>query len=393
MPSNIATPSSNGSLEASCQLRIVVESEPKAGSTNGIIDILLDSFSGRSLVDSVSVVDVFTSSCNSQVRRHLLDLTEESSRLLELVEEPQSSNGHHAIKESEATSAISESTLLEQSLKNQQAFISQLTHELRTPLAIAVGSLRRASLRSAEIPSNSAEHMQVASQELKRMARLIDHLTLLTDIDTNSQRWKVRPVRLDDVLTLWLEEISDEARRQLLVVVDENHCQLSIDIDPEALIIVLNNLLDNSLRYGPEGSPVVLFIDGQCDKLSLFIADWGYGIPQNLLEHVFDRFRRLEEHRDPARADGSGLGLAVSRALLQLMDGQICFLPFQSLNNPGDPSTIAKMVFPIVQRDTEAQALKLDRGLLKNNEVKPEVANQLFRCLDRVDTRISDFEN
>jgi signal transduction histidine kinase len=379
--------SSSWYIDTSPRLGDSLNSESKEKLSNGILDILLDSFDGRLLLGAASLPGGFWDSYHFQERRHLTNLIFESSGVLELLEDTQSSNAHTATNESQAVSEISESTLLEQFLNKQQAFISQLTHELRTPLAIAVGSLRRVRLRSAEIPSNSIEHIQVAGQELKRMTRLIDHLTLLTDIDTNSQRWKVRALRLDDILTRWLEDISDEDRRHLLVVVDENHWNILINIDPEALIIVLNNLLDNSLRYGPEGSPVVLFIDDQFDQLNFFFADWGYGINQNLFEHVFDRFRRLEEHRDPSRADGSGLGLAVSRELLSLMDGQICFLPIPSLNNPDDPKTIAKISFPLVQRDAAHQQLDLIRTLLKSTQVKPEVANQLFRCLEQFDTQ------
>ena len=279
----------------------------------------------------------------------------------------------------------SESESLEKFLKNQQAFIAQLTHELRTPLAIAVGSLRRASLRSTEIPSNSAEHMQVASQELKRMARLIDHLTLLTDIDTGSQRWSIRSVSVADILVLWLEQISDQARQRLVVSVNENLSQVIFDVDPEALIIVLNNLLDNSLRYSPEDSPVVLLVEEKSECVRFFIADWGYGIPQNLLEHVFDRFRRLEEHRDPSRADGSGLGLAVSRSLLGLMNGQISFLPHDSVGIPDSPSTVAQLSISGRKDPGELCPRQLGKGLELENPQKAYAAGRLFAYLERID--------
>lgn len=383
MPSSTSSLGPNGSREQCSEWRLVLVPESNLRLSNEIFDVLLDSFDGRSFDDAISVNGFSFVFCDSEGIGHLIDLTIESYKLLDLIgkKSPSSGNKYGLVT---STCAQAELALLEQSLKNQQAFISQLTHELRTPLAIAVGSLRRASLRSAEMPSNSVEHMQVASQELKRMARLIDHLTLLTDIDTGSQRWNVRPVKIEDVLTLWLEEISVEARQQLIVVVDERVAGQFINVDPEALIIVLNNLLDNSLRYSPEGSPVVFLLDADVDRVNFFIADWGYGIPQNLLEHVFDRFRRLEEHRDPARADGSGLGLAVSRELLELMGGEIFFLPLQSLSNPGDPSTIGRLCFPIVQTDAKPSAFQLDPALLNRTEAKLKAVDQLIGCLRRV---------
>ena len=232
----------------------------------------------------------------------------------------------------------------EQALKSQQAFINQLIHELRTPLAIAAGSLRRAAKRPDQIPAGTADHLLVARQELKRITRLIDHLSLLTDIDTASQRWKVGALPLGDVLDAWFSDLPDEWREALTIVIAEGAEHHYIQADREAIGLVLNNLVDNSLRYSPPGSPVVLLVNLQARHIHFYLADWGFGIPKQLRDHVFDRFRRLEEHRDPSRADGSGLGLAVSRALLGLMNAQISLLPIEPEQVGGDvPSTVMKL--------------------------------------------------
>jgi len=209
---------------------------------------------------------------------------------------------------------------------SQEAFLNQLSHEIRTPLAIASGSIKRVIARGEPLTPRSAEHLLVARQELQRMSRLVNHLSILTDIETGSTRWKLRPVELGTAIDDWYQQINKDLASRLSVSYAGNAYRHFVDLDPEALNIVLDNLLDNAIRYSPESSPVVLYCYVNDGVLHLCFADWGYGIPSELRTTIFDRFRRLEEHRDPARADGSGLGLAICRSLLRLMHGKISLL-------------------------------------------------------------------
>ena len=264
----------------------------------------------------------------------------------------------------------------EQALKSQQAFINQLIHELRTPLAIAAGSLRRAVKRADQLPVATADHLLVARQELKRITRLIDHLSLLTDIDTASQRWKVGALPLGGVLEAWFNDLPDDWRRALTIVMPEGAEHHYLQADHEAIGLVLNNLVDNSLRYSPEGHPVVLLVNLQPRHIHFYLADWGYGIPPDLRDHVFDRFRRLEEHRDPSRADGSGLGLAVSRALLGLMNANISLLPIDpDQAGASAPSTVMKVCLSLLGPVNPEDQTPLSPALSAGSD--PEAVDQL----------------
>lgn len=241
----------------------------------------------------------------------------------------------------------------EQALRSQQAFMNQLIHELRTPLAIAVGSLRRAVVRAADlIPEPSGEHLGVVRQELKRMQRLIDHLAVLSDLDAGSTRWRLRPLMLSSMLSSWFEGLAEDVKQTTAVVLNDMAGLHYLSVDPEAMAIVLTNLLDNAIRYSEPGSEVLLSIHADQRQLTFYVADWGCGIPEGMRDHVFDRFRRLEEHRDPARADGAGLGLSVCRGLLALMNARISVLDQNSEVACAEqgPSTVFKICMPHLGR-------------------------------------------
>lgn len=234
----------------------------------------------------------------------------------------------------------------------QKEFINQLVHELRTPLAIASGSLKRVGIQAPSLKLAAREHLSVAEQELRRIRRLVDHLSLLTDVETGSQRWKLALETAGVILSAWQERISPDLRERLICVPFHNVLDQFVYVAADALEVIIDNLCDNAMRYGGEDSPVVLLLTCGGPLLNLYVADWGSGIPEKQREHVFDPFRRLEEHRDPARADGSGLGLSVCRSLVEMMHGSICFLPaFQDLGLDGAlsyPKTVAKVSLPLL---------------------------------------------
>ena len=234
----------------------------------------------------------------------------------------------------------------------QKEFINQLVHELRTPLAIASGSLKRVGIQVPSLKLAAREHLSVAEQELRRIRRLVDHLSLLTDVETGSQRWKLVLETAGVILSAWHGRISSDLRERLICVPFHNVLDQFVYVAADALEVIINNLCDNAVRYGDARSPVVLLLTCGGPMLNLYVADWGSGIPDKQREHVFDPFRRLEEHRDPARADGSGLGLSVCRSLVEMMHGSICFLPaVQGLGLDGAlscPRTVAKVSLPLL---------------------------------------------
>ncbi len=246
----------------------------------------------------------------------------------------------------EAHAADRRLTPASQALPAQKAFVNQLVHELRTPLAIASGSLKRACVRVPESQLDVREHLSVAEQELRRIRRLVDHLSLLTDVETGSKRWTLLLQSVGELLGEWQRQLSPALQARLVRILCPHVLDECVYVAADALAVVIDNLCDNAMRYSPAGSPVVVMLASAGSVVNLYVADWGSGIPAKQRQHVFDPFRRLEEHRDPARADGSGLGLSVCRSLIEMMHGTIEILPALGYLRFDAPSTVVKVSLP-----------------------------------------------
>lgn len=273
----------------------------------------------------------------------------------------------------------------EQTLRSQQVFMNQLIHELRTPLAIAQGSLRRAGTKLDSSLGPSAEYLQMASQELKRMQRLIDHLSVLTDLDAGSVRWKMRPVLVRQQLKDWYYQLPEVSLARVAFHLSDEVGGSYISVDPEALNLVLNNILDNALRYSSPDLGVVVLFTAEDGCLRICVADWGVGIPETMQDSVFDRFRRLEEHRDPSRADGAGLGLAVCRAVLGMLNGQISLLSSSSEgSHEGEPQTVVRVLLPLLKIKNEHDLPELDPSILLMDEAQSDSCMKVVKYVQAV---------
>jgi signal transduction histidine kinase len=235
----------------------------------------------------------------------------------------------------------------EQLLRCQQFFINQLIHEIRTPLAITSGSIRRAGILFDSNSQDAKEHISVAQQEVIRMRRLIDHLSMLTDVETGSRRWKFNNLPFGAHLRACHSGLPLEVRERLAIFSSELMLSHNIYVASDALLIVLANVLDNAARYSEESSPILFVTAVDRGRLHLYVADWGFGISSAQRDSIFDPFRRLEEHRDPSRADGSGLGLSVSRSLLGMMNSTISLLPLKYSDTRTSPATVVRISLPL----------------------------------------------
>ena len=224
----------------------------------------------------------------------------------------------------------------EQALFDQQVFLNQLAHELRTPLAILMGSLQRLE-REAVAPSKLEKPLQIAREEARRINRLLSQLTILSELDTGLYLWERVQSPCQHLLQGWIAHRNTQpSSDRYRVSGDGLTCPRLLDLDPKALHLVLDNLLDNSLRYGLADAVVEFTASVRGDRLELLVVDQGPGIPDEARPGIFDRFRRLERTRDISRSDGAGLGLAVVKELVEAMDGSVELLPHrQGVVDPG----------------------------------------------------------
>ncbi len=208
---------------------------------------------------------------------------------------------------------------LHQAYQAQQRFVADASHELRAPLTAIQANLEFIR-RHAELPTaDRDEAIAEASREASRLARLVADLLVLARADAGLplRRWRME---LDRVLLEAFAEARQLARGQRLEIGRLEPAMITGDPDRIKQLVLI--LLDNAIKYTPEGGRVTLELQRTGASAEILVRDTGIGIAPEDLPHVFDRFYRA----DPARSrdpGGSGLGLAIARWIAEQHGGQI----------------------------------------------------------------------
>jgi signal transduction histidine kinase len=209
---------------------------------------------------------------------------------------------------------------LERSDKQRRNLFADIAHELRTPITILRGRLE--GILDGVYPPDEA-NIAPALEETYLLERLVEDLRLLALAEANQLRYEMKPIRLNElvetILGLFTAQ-ADEKEIKLLLKAEPDIPEVMVD--PQRFQQVIGNLIDNALRYTPEGSTIELNIKKVDQNIELSVADEGQGIPEEELKHIFDRFWRGEKSR--ARSTGgAGLGLSIARRLVEAHGGRI----------------------------------------------------------------------
>jgi two-component system, OmpR family, sensor kinase len=196
---------------------------------------------------------------------------------------------------------------LQVAFTTQQRFVQDAAHELRTPLAALVLQAERLRAKSGNAPNEELDRLETGIQ---RLHRLVTQLLRLERQESSIRKQELPVIEIGSVLK--------DSIAELLPLADRRHidigCHISevvrLSADVNDLRSVFDNLLDNALRYTPDGGTVDVALMRQSDRFVVDFLDTGPGIPPALLERVFDRFYRVLGQAAP----GSGLGLAIARS-------------------------------------------------------------------------------
>jgi signal transduction histidine kinase len=199
-------------------------------------------------------------------------------------------------------------------------FVSQVTHELRSPLAPISGYAELLAERS-QTPEEIQRYARTIQRQAGVLERLIDDLLELARLESGRYRLQRRPTDLTDVLRATAEE---QGRVSGLhpVEVDTEPGLPTADADPDRVAQVVRNLVSNAIRYSPDGSTVVVRAERDGDSLRVSVADRGIGIPADRAERIFEKFYRVDNELT-RKVSGTGLGLAISRELVEAHGGRI----------------------------------------------------------------------
>lgn len=209
---------------------------------------------------------------------------------------------------------------LERHLLFIESFASDVSHELKNPLA----SIRTATEMLAEVddPADRRRFLEIAWREVARMEHLLSGVREISRIDARLEGERVEPVDLKPLLASVLESVSLRAEGVRLDFRAPDWPVLALG-SPERLAQVFENLLDNAVGFSPPGSEVIVEMTAEPDAAVVCVADSGPGIPEEHRERIFDRFFTWRPHQPQARDGHTGLGLAIVKAVTEGYGGSV----------------------------------------------------------------------
>ena len=207
---------------------------------------------------------------------------------------------------------------LESLFTSQERFLADVSHELRTPLTVIKGNvdlMRR-------MKTVDDESLNSIDQEAGRLTRLVGGLLLLVQAESKKLALNLQPLELDALLSEVVQEMSVLARGKVDFTMNEID-QAQVNGDRDRLKQVLLNLVGNAIQYTPQGGAVMLSLAKAGDQARIIIRDTGPGIPAADLPHIFERFYRAEKSRTRSGVSGFGLGLSISKWIIERHAGHI----------------------------------------------------------------------
>jgi signal transduction histidine kinase len=207
---------------------------------------------------------------------------------------------------------------LEVLFTSQQRFLADVSHELRTPLTVVKGNvdlMRR-------MKQFDEESLTSIDQEAGRLTRLVGGLLLLAQAESGKLPLNFRPVELDLLITEVFQEMRIIAGDKVRVHLNEID-QMLVNGDRDRLKQVLINLVANAIQYTPQDGDVYLSLANVGGQARIVCRDTGPGIPAADLPHIFERFYRAEKSRTRGQSTGFGLGLSITKWIVEHHGGRI----------------------------------------------------------------------
>lgn len=212
------------------------------------------------------------------------------------------------------------STDLAQSLDLRRQMTADIAHELRTPISIILGHAE--AVHDGVLPA-SPDTFEIIREEAGRLEHLVEDLRTLSMADAGELKLTLRLYPPEKILNDIQKVYSHQAQQKEISLRAEVTDRLpEIEIDPERIREVFNNIIENALRYTPEGGSITLSAKMDQDAVDMRVQDTGPGVPPEELEAIFERFHRIEASRS-RDAGGSGLGFAIAKSIVEKHDGQI----------------------------------------------------------------------
>jgi len=216
-----------------------------------------------------------------------------------------------------------QAAVLQTAEKLQTALLNSISHDLRTPLATISGAISTLQEAENEVVALDGEArrdlLENAGEEAERLNQIVGNLLNMTRLEAGSLRVKVSEVDAQDLIGTALRQSSRKLEgREVTTVIPEDLPSLGVDY--VLILQVLNNVIDNAVKYSPAGTPLVMSVEADGEVARMRVSDRGLGIPEEDRERVFGKFYRVPR---AGGASGTGLGLSICRGIVEAHGGKI----------------------------------------------------------------------
>ena len=207
--------------------------------------------------------------------------------------------------------------------QSRQEFVSNVSHELKTPIT-SIRVLADSLMGMEDAPVELyREFMADISDEIDRENKIIEDLLTLVKMDKSAQsQMNIAQVNINSLLEMILKRLRPIAKRQNVELILESMREVTADADETKLSLALTNLLENAVKYNLDSGWVHVTLDADHKFFYIKVSDSGIGIPEEDLDHIFDRFFRVDKARS-REVGGTGLGLAITKGVVQMHNGVI----------------------------------------------------------------------
>lgn len=227
-------------------------------------------------------------------------------------------------------------------LQANKDMITCVAHDLRTPLTSIIGYLQLATDTEKYSVEERQNHAQIAMRKAKRMQGLMEELfnyTKLMSGEITLHRSNIDIVKLVEQMSEEFYPLFNESGLDYRLT--QNVDSLIMNVDPELIARTVSNLISNAIKYGRDGKVVYIELQKYEKEFQIRVTNFGLVIPEESLEHIFDKFYRVESSRS-IKTGGTGLGLNIAREIVLLHDGRITV-------TSSDKGTCFTVALPLVE--------------------------------------------
>ena len=205
---------------------------------------------------------------------------------------------------------------------SRQEFVSNVSHELKTPLT-SMKVLADSLLMQEDVPAELyKEFMEDITEEIERENKIINDLLSLVKMDKKSSDLNVKAENINELVERILKRLRPIAAQQNVEVLFESFRPIVAEVDEVKFTLAITNLVENAIKYNREEGSVQVSLNADHKYFYVKVSDTGIGIPQEDLDHIFERFYRVDKSHS-REIGGTGLGLAIARNAVIMQRGAV----------------------------------------------------------------------